>query len=155
MEAAMSEVCCKHGIHMENACGECIPPRGTKVHCKPCDEVGAVHCADPANCQPAKRAALPMTTQEQREEAAKHSDWCPHCGQGWGCSKREQANRVDAQRYRFLRKGFGDFGPDVDLHNAFVDGDEKMDAAIDKAMLAELGAALSASAEKTNSTNNT
>ncbi|MCG2586546.1 hypothetical protein [Massilia sp. TS11] len=40
----------------------------------------------------------------------------------------------DAARYRFLRKGFGDFGPDVDLHNAFVDGDEKMDAAIDAAM---------------------
>ena len=22
--------CCVHGIHMMNACGRCIPPRGTK-----------------------------------------------------------------------------------------------------------------------------
>jgi hypothetical protein len=42
----------------------------------------------------------------------------------------------DAARYRFLRKGFGEFGPDVDMHNAFVDGDEKMDAAIDAAIIA-------------------
>jgi hypothetical protein len=47
-----------------------------------------------------------------------------------------EADAKDAERYRFLRKGFGDFGPDVDLHNAFVDGDEKMDAAIDAAIRA-------------------
>lgn len=23
--------CCPHGIHYDNACGSCIPPRGTKV----------------------------------------------------------------------------------------------------------------------------
>jgi len=45
-----------------------------------------------------------------------------------------QADVRDAARYRFLRAGFGDFGPDVDLHNAFVDGNEKMDAVIDAAM---------------------
>ena len=78
-------------------------------------------------------AKKPMT-KEQRQEAAKHTDWCMHCGQGWDCSEREQAARVDAARYRFLRKGFGDMGPDVDVHNAFVDGNEKMDAAIDAAM---------------------
>jgi len=50
----------------------------------------------------------------------------------------QEQDKIDAQRYRFLRKGFGDMGPDVDLHNAFVDGDEKMDAAIDKAIAAQL-----------------
>lgn len=23
--------CCKHGIHLDNACGACVPPRGTSV----------------------------------------------------------------------------------------------------------------------------
>ncbi|AJX30872.1 hypothetical protein [Burkholderia oklahomensis] len=36
-----------------------------------------------------------------------------------------------AARYRLIRAGFGDFGPDADLHNAFVDGGEKLDAALD------------------------
>jgi hypothetical protein len=49
-----------------------------------------------------------------------------------------------AARYRFLRAGFGAFGPDVDLHNAFVDGNEKMDAAIDAAIRAQSTAAQAA-----------
>ncbi len=47
------------------------------------------------------------------------------------------ARDADAARYQFLRRGFGDFGPDVDMHNAFVDGNEKMDAAIDAAIAQE------------------
>ena len=81
-------------------------------------------------------ARTPAMTEAQRIEAAKQSDWCPHCGQGWHAATNEQKARVNSMRYLFLRKGFGDFGPDVDLHNAFVDGDERMDAAIDAAMLA-------------------
>jgi hypothetical protein len=52
----------------------------------------------------------------------------------------EQAEGVrvarDAARYRLIRAGFGDFGPEVDLHNAFVDGGEKLDAALDKLLAA-------------------
>jgi hypothetical protein len=40
----------------------------------------------------------------------------------------------DAARYRFLRAGFGDMGPEVDMHNAFVDGGEVMDRTIDAAL---------------------
>jgi hypothetical protein len=42
----------------------------------------------------------------------------------------------DAERYRFLRAGFGDMGPEVDMHNAFVDGGEVMDRTIDAALTA-------------------
>jgi hypothetical protein len=52
----------------------------------------------------------------------------------------EQAEGVrvarDAARYRLIRAGFGDFGPEADLHNAFVDGGEKLDAALDKLLAA-------------------
>lgn len=29
-ESNGSATCCAHGIHFDNACGACIPPRGTK-----------------------------------------------------------------------------------------------------------------------------
>ncbi len=38
----------------------------------------------------------------------------------------------DAKRYRLLRAGFGDMGPEVETHNAFVDGGEKLDAECDR-----------------------
>ena len=50
---------CDHGIHMENACGKCQPPRGTTVvdsalavviRCAACNMVGMIHCHDPNNC---------------------------------------------------------------------------------------------------------
>ncbi len=35
-------------------------------------------------------------TEQQRKDAARTSDWCPHCGQGWDCAEREHALRIAA-----------------------------------------------------------
>ncbi|WP_213761940.1 hypothetical protein [Caballeronia sp. dw_19] len=44
-----------------------------------------------------------------------------------------------AARYRLIRAGFGDFGPEADLHNAFVDGGEKLDVALDALLASSMG----------------
>jgi hypothetical protein len=49
---------------------------------------------------------------------------------------QDAQDKKDAERYRFLKAGFGDMGPEIDMHNAFVEGGEKMDSTIDAAIAA-------------------